>query len=68
MAGNKEGGRKAAATMKAKYGADVYAQFGKLGGTARNPNKGFGSNRELASEAGKKGGTISKRRKAGNAE
>lgn len=36
---------------------------GRLGGKAKNPNKGFGSNRELASKSGAKGGkaTQSKR-------
>ena len=33
MPGTLEGGRKAAATNKAKYGADFYANIGRKGGT-----------------------------------
>ena len=56
MAGNREGGLKAAATNKAKYGDAFYKTIGKAGGHWSSPAKGFGSNRELAKEAGKRGG------------
>ena len=63
MAGTKEGGRKAAATNKAKYGLSFYADIGRKGG--RNGHTGgFAANPELAKEAGAKGGRISKRGKA----
>lgn len=63
MAGTKEGGRKAAATNKAKYGLNFYADIGRKGG--RNGHTGgFAANPELAREAGAKGGRISKRGKA----
>lgn len=65
-----EGIIKMRATMKAKYGltedgrSAFYTKVGAIGGSVKNPLKGFGSNRELAVEAGRKGGIISKRRKA----
>lgn len=58
MAGNIEGGRKAAATNKEKYGKDFYAEIGRNGHTG-----GFAANPELARIAGRKGGRISKRGK-----
>jgi len=63
MAGTKEGGRKAAATNKAKYGVTFYANIGKKGGQNGHTG-GFAANRELARIAGAKGGRISKRGKA----
>jgi general stress protein YciG len=60
MAGTKLGGKKAAATNKAKYGQDFYARIGQLGGKLGRTG-GFYANRELASEMGRKGGKISKR-------
>lgn len=60
MAGTKEGGKKAAATNKAKYGAEFYARIGQKGG--RNGHSGgFAANPELARIAGAKGGRISRR-------
>jgi len=60
MAGTKEGGRKAAATNKAKYGEDFYREMGRIGG--RNGHTGgFASNPALAKIAGSIGGKISKR-------
>ncbi len=64
MGGNIRGGKLAAKTNKSKYGSDFYNTIGRLGGSVKNPNKGFGSNRKLASEAGRKGGAISKRGRA----
>lgn len=61
MAGTVEGGLTAAATNKSKYGENFYATIGSTGGKKKNPNKGFGSNRELARIAGAKGGRKSKR-------
>lgn len=54
-----EGGKKTAATNKAKYGDDFYKKIGKLGGQASKLG-GFYANRELAREAGRKGGKIRK--------
>ena len=63
MSGTKAGGLKASETNKRKYGENWYGEIGRKGGKARSPLKGFGSNHKLASEAGRKGGKISKRRK-----
>lgn len=60
MAGTKEGGRKAAATNKAKYGDDFYREMGRIGGR-KGHTGGFASNPELAREAGRRGGLISRR-------
>jgi general stress protein YciG len=62
MAGTKEGGMRAAATNKRKYGDDFYAKVGAKGGKASGTG-GFYANRELARLAGAKGGRISRRRK-----
>lgn len=67
MANTKEGGAKAAATNKRKFGEDYYARIGALGGSVKNPNKGFGYDdrtvlqrilrkRKRAQIAGQKGG------------
>lgn len=66
MAGTKAGGMKAAATNKAKYGADFYAKIGAQGGKLGRTG-GFYANRELAREAGRKGGKISRRTKKAQA-
>jgi len=63
MAGTKAGGRKAAATNKAKYGKDFYAAIGKKGGQNGHTG-GFAANPALAKIAGAKGGRISRRGKA----
>ncbi len=60
MAGTKAGGMKAAATNKAKYGKEFYAQIGKKGGQNGHTG-GFAANPELARIAGAKGGRISRR-------
>ena len=63
MAGTKAGGQKAAATNKAKYGKDFYAEIGRKGG--RNGHTGgCAANPALAKIAGAKGGRVSKRGKA----
>lgn len=53
-------GKKAAATNKERYGEDFYVKQGSKGG--KNGTTGGFHNRELASRAGKIGGSISKRR------
>lgn len=62
MAGTVEGGRKASLTNKQRYGSDFYANIGAKGGKLGHTG-GFYANRKLASEAGRKGGTISRRTK-----
>ncbi len=62
MAGTISGGKAAATTNKAKYGADFYARIGALGGK-KGHTGGFYANRELARIAGAKGGRISRRTK-----
>lgn len=63
MAGTMAGGRAAAETNKKKYGADFYAKIGAKGGKLGRTG-GFAANRELARIAGRKGGKLSRRRKA----
>ena len=60
MSGTKEGGKKAAATNKAKYGEDFYVRNGRKGGQNGHTG-GFFANRELAREAGRIGGLLSRR-------
>ena len=60
MAGTKAGGKKAAATNKAKYGDDFYREMGRIGGR-KGHTGGFASNPERAREAGRLGGLISRR-------
>lgn len=69
MAGSKEGGKKAALTMKERYGNDVYKRLGQKGGkVVTDKPKGFAANHELAKRAGAKGGRKSKRGPAKNKE
>lgn len=66
MSQTKEGARKAQETMRRRYGDDLqkhYAEIGRIGGKVKHGNKGFGSNRELASEAGRIGGQSSRKKK-----
>lgn len=62
MPGTINGGKKAAATNKNKHGADFYARIGAIGGK-KGRTGGFFANRELAREAGRKGGLKSRRTK-----
>jgi len=62
MAGTKKGGEAAASTNKKKYGSDFYAKIGAMGGK-KGRTGGFFANRELARQAGQKGGRISRRTK-----
>lgn len=55
MAGTKLGGQKAAATNKQRHGLHFYEAIGRKGGTVSRGG-GFAVNRELAVEAGRKGG------------
>ncbi|HEX9153277.1 MAG TPA: KGG domain-containing protein [Candidatus Saccharimonadales bacterium] len=66
MAGTKDGGRAAAETNKKKYGPDFYAKIGAKGGK-KGRTGGFFANRDLAREAGRKGGRISRRTKKADA-
>lgn len=54
MAGTKEGGAKARATMYEKHGKDFYKRIGAIGGKHCGM-KGFALNPELARKAGAKG-------------
>jgi uncharacterized protein len=63
MPGTKEGGLKAAKKNVERHGKDFYARIGAVGGK-KGHTGGFAANRELAREAGRKGGLISRRRKA----
>ena len=67
--GTAKGGKKAAATNKAKHGSEFYSRIGRIGGEASR-NGGFASEkvgtdgltgRQRAAKVGKKGGKISKR-------
>lgn len=64
MAGTKAGGEAARNTNLKLHGADYYSRIGKIGGKNGHTG-GFYQNRQLASEAGRKGGRISKRTKKG---
>ena len=63
MAGTREGGRRAAATNKQRYGMNFYESIGRLGGR-KSRGGGFAKNPQLAREAGAKGGRASRRTKA----
>lgn len=60
MAGNIEGGRKAAKTNLKLHGKDFYRIIGSKGGQAGHTG-GFAANPELARRAGAIGGRISRR-------
>ncbi len=61
MAGTKAGGARAAQSNKERHGDDFYIRIGKMGGKNGHTG-GFYADRELARRAGRKGGTISRRR------
>jgi hypothetical protein len=66
MAGTRSGGQTAAATNKAKYGADFYARIGAAGGR-KGHSGGFAAGkegRERARKFGAIGGRLSRRGKA----
>lgn len=56
MSGTKAGGSKTAQKLIEKYGKDYFKNMGRKGGKVCVP-KGFSMNRELAREAGRKGGS-----------
>ena len=62
MSGTTAGGRKASITNRLKHGEDFYERIGRKGGQNGHTG-GFASNHELAKEAGRKGGRVSKRGK-----
>lgn len=64
MSGTKVGGLKASVTNKEKHGEDFYQRIGQKGGKKCGIKKGFALNPKLASIAGRKGWSISKRGKA----
>lgn len=64
MSGTAQGGKLAAQTNIKRHGDDFYQRIGRLGGQ-KGTTGGFAANRELAREAGRKGGLKSKR---GNAK
>lgn len=63
MSGSQQGGKQAAKTNKELHGSDFYKRIGAIGGK-NGTTGGFAANRELAREAGRKGGLKSKRGKA----
>ncbi len=62
MAGTSEGGKRAAATNKQRYGNNFYTLIGKKGGEISRGG-GFAASPELARAAGAKGGRASRRTK-----
>jgi len=54
--------QQAVETTKQRYGKDFYSKIGAIGGKKKVP-KGFAVNIELARQAGRRGGKISKRTK-----
>ena len=63
MPGTREGGMKAAATNKKRYGKNFYVSIGRKGGQMSSTG-GFAANPELARAAGRLGGLKSRKRKA----
>lgn len=60
MPGTRQGGLRAKVTLL-KRNPNHFMDIGSLGGRVKSPLKGFGSNRKLASTAGRIGGLKSKR-------
>lgn len=65
MAGSRQGAQKVKAKLLARD-PDYYKKIGAKGGRNGTGVKGFAANKELAREAGKKGGAISRRSKSIN--
>ena len=59
MSGTKAGAAKAVQTIKNKD-PEFFSKIGAIGGSATGVLKGFAANRELAREAGRKGGSVKK--------
>jgi len=63
MTGTLSGGKKASLVNKSRHGEDFYKRIGKIGGSRKVP-KGFAAmSREKRVEAGRIGGTKSRRLK-----
>lgn len=62
MPQTKEGARKAAATNRLRHGDDFWKRIGQIGGR-KGTTGGFQKGSELAREAGRKGGKVSRRGK-----
>jgi len=60
MAQSKSGAKKAVITTKLRRGEDFYKRIGYKSGKTKNPNKGFGSDREKARLAGLKSAEVRK--------
>lgn len=60
MAETRLGGIRARETNLKKYGTQFYVNIGAMGGR-KGTTGGFAANHELAVEAGRKGGTVSRR-------
>ena len=67
MAGTREGGLKAAITMKERYGLTIYEEVGRIGGKISRGG-GFANSHDRAVEAGRKGGKASRRPKDSEAK
>jgi general stress protein YciG len=67
MAGTRNGGRKAAATNKQRYGLSFYESIGRKGGKISRGG-GFAADHELAVAAGRKGGKSSRKPKPSASE
>lgn len=64
MGGTKESAKRAMEAIYDKFGEDHFRKIGSQGGKWDAPERrGFYTNRELASRAGKIGGTKSRRKK-----
>lgn len=68
MAGSKSGGEKTRETLRAKYGADYYSRIGRMGGKIKGVKKGFALDPKRAKEAGRLGGSRSRRTGVKNGE
>jgi len=64
MAGTKEGGLKAAATNKKRYGKEWYKKIGAMGGKNGHTGGFAYFSHDIVSAWGKKGGSISRRSKS----
>jgi Stress-induced bacterial acidophilic repeat motif. len=62
MPGTINGGKSAAETNKERYGEDFYKNIGRKGGL-KSRGGGFAYSRKLASEAGRKGGLATQRKR-----
>lgn len=61
MAGTIEGGKRAAETNKLRHGDSFYRTIGAIGGK-KSTGGGFAKSKELARQAGRKGGAATRRK------